>query len=84
MLAHLKRLKAMSEAACPPPWECFEQMPCCGVSTPDCTVIHTHCSTGEIGPHTKANFNLIVTLRNSAPEIIDTLIQLMEKQDARH
>ena len=75
----LSRLRAMSEAACASPWVRWESLPCVGVDTADCTVIHGECSTGFIGPHTKANHELIVAMRNSFSSLLDEIEQLRSR-----
>ena len=74
-IADIKRLQAMEQAACSAPWTRFMTLPCVGVDTSDCTVIHTECSTGQIGPHTQANHEFIVAMRNAASELLTELLE---------
>lgn len=76
--AYIRRLLAIESAACPAPWTRFIILPCVGVDTPDCTVIHTESSTGAIGPHTNSNHEFIVVLRNSVKQILTELLEYQE------
>ena len=74
--AYIRRLQAMEQAACPGPWKRYFASPCVGIETSDCTLIHSHCSTGYVGPHTEANHEFIVALRAAAPDLLKEILRL--------
>ena len=80
-LAYLKRLSAMEENASVAPWVRFELPPCFGIESSEMCILHVESTTGQLGPRTRANHELIMELRNAAPALLARLIRFMEEHD---